>query len=227
MANANIKPAVILFPGSNCDHDMMQVLKEVYELEPVGIWYQDEEIPTDISHVILPGGFSFGDYLRAGALAARSSIMDAVRNFAQSGAKVLGICNGFQILCEAQLLPGALLKNHHNRFVCQIVKARYFGQKNSLPPISLNVAVAHGEGRYFADDESLDLLEKNNQIVMRYEDHDERGCATLNGSSRSIAGIIGGPFRNVIGMMPHPERLARDAMYGRDGCVILQEFLFG
>lgn len=205
----------------------MHVLREVYELEPIGIWYQEAVIPGDVTHIILPGGFSFGDYLRAGALAARSSIMDAVKDFAERGAKILGICNGFQILCEAGLLPGALLKNHHSRFVCQIVKAEYFGQKNFIDPISLNVAVAHGEGRYFADEETLNMLEKNQQIIMTYNAKDEQGNALVNGSIRSIAGIIGGAARNVMGMMPHPERLARDGMYGRDGCVILQEFLFG
>jgi phosphoribosylformylglycinamidine synthase I len=227
MANAKIKPGLIVFPGSNCDRDMITVLQEVYELSPQAIWHDEESIADDISHLIIPGGFSFGDYVRAGAIAAHSPIMSAVKKFANNGGRVLGICNGFQILCEAKLLPGVLLKNHHNRFVCQIIKAHYFGIKTLASPIDLHVAIAHGEGRYFADEATLLRLEENQQIVMSYQDVDEQGKARVNGSVRGIAGIVAGPYRNIVGMMPHPERLARDAMHGRDGCVIFQEFLFG
>lgn len=224
---AKAKPGVVVFPGSNCDRDMMTVLREVYELNPKPIWHQEETIDGDVTHLFLPGGFSFGDYVRAGALAAHSPIMNAVKKFALRGGKVLGICNGFQILCETGLLPGVLLKNNHNRFVCKIVKAHYFGMKVLSAPLFIDVAVAHGEGRYFADQETLSALEKNQQIIMTYHDADATGCAVINGSLRAIAGIIGGPDRNIVGMMPHPERLAREGMHGRDGCVILQEFLFG
>lgn len=224
---AKLKPGLVVFPGSNCERDIITVLREVYELPSQAIWHEEESIADDITHLFLPGGFSYGDYVRAGAIAAHSPIMGAIKKFAMKGGKVLGICNGFQILCEAKLLPGVLLKNNHNRFVCQIIKAHYFGLKNFTPPMNLNVAIAHGEGRYFADDKTLDALEKNQQIIMSYHDTDEEGRALVNGSERAIAGIIGGPCRNIIGMMPHPERLARDGMSGRDGCVIFQEFLFG
>ncbi|USN51900.1 MAG: phosphoribosylformylglycinamidine synthase subunit PurQ [Myxococcales bacterium] len=222
-----MRPGVVVFPASNCERDIITVLKEVYELEALPIWHSDEFIGDDITHLFLPGGFSFGDYLRAGALAAHSPIMRAVKTFAQNGKKILGICNGFQVLCEAGLLPGTLLKNSHGRFVCKITKADYSGMNCSLAPIAIDVAVAHGEGRYFADEETLEQLERNQQIILRYQELDEDNAASINGSAHGIAGIVAGIKRNIIGMMPHPERLAREAMHGRDGCVILQEFLFG
>lgn len=218
---------IVVFPGSNCDRDVQLALWEVYELETVFINAFEEKLPDNLTHIILPGGFSYGDYLRAGAMAARAPIMSSIVEFALSGAPVMGICNGFQILCEAKLLPGALLKNHHNRFVCQNLMGKYFSPKTPNKPMEMLLSIAHQEGRYFAEENTMTKLKDEQRILLQYCDLDEEGNAKVNGSLAGIAGIVGGSGRNIWGMMPHPERLARPDMGSRDGCLIFQDFLFG
>lgn len=226
--NDKIRPAIVVFPGSNCDKDMELVLREIYELDPELLWHTATSIPNHVTHLILPGGFSFGDYLRAGALAAVSPIMTAIKQFALAGQPLLGVCNGFQILCEAQLLPGVLLKNHHDRFVCSIEPLTWFGAKKRISePLELNLPIAHREGRYYADQKTIKELKDEQRIALVYNQKNESGDALVNGASECIAGIIGGPCKNIFGLMPHPERMAQENMLGRDGCVILQDFLFG
>jgi phosphoribosylformylglycinamidine synthase len=190
------------------------------------VWHQDAELPAGTTAVILPGGFSYGDYLRTGAMAAHSAIMGAVKRFVDAGAPVLGICNGFQILCEAQILPGALLRNRDGAFVCDTVTLEVSGggagmlsgydrrQHIALP-------VAHGEGNYFADDATLDTLERDDRVAFRYVEKDAHGNGAVNGARRAIAGIVGGPKRNVVGLMPHPERRSAPALGGTDGLALI------
>jgi phosphoribosylformylglycinamidine synthase len=215
---------VITFPGSNCDRDC------VAGVESAGgvarrVFHKEHELPADTDAIILPGGFSFGDYLRCGAMAARSHIMGAVRRFADAGGPVLGICNGFQILCEAQMLPGALLRNAEGRFVCEEVELDIVGDSPLLvgyqPGDGMVVPVAHGEGNYTADDDTLAMLERERRVAFRYRDLDASGNAKVNGARRGIAGIIGGPKRNILGMMPHPERRASTMLGGDDGLPLL------
>lgn len=223
-APSSIKPAIIVFPASNCEKDIEKVLREIFDLSSYLLWHTNETLPSDVSHVILPGGFAFGDYLRAGALAKKSPIMQVVKQWALNGGPVLGICNGFQILCEAGLLPGMLLKNHHDRFVCQVEAITWF-RKRKIKKIRL--PVAHREGRYFADDETLNRLFQNGQIAFTYDIADDDGNASINGSKRCIAGIIGGVSNNILGLMPHPERMVYEDMLGSDGLAILKEFFLG
>ena len=214
-----MKFGVLVFPGSNCDRDMQDALEKDLGLEVQMLWHKD----SDLSHfntedcIVLPGGFSYGDYLRCGAIAKFSPMMQSVIEFANKGGKVLGVCNGFQILCESGLLPGALLQNANQQFICKNV---FIKSENSGP---LQIPIAHGEGRYFADETTLASLEKNNQIIYRY--CDEQGQvsepANPNGSARNIAGICNAT-KNVFGMMPHPERACSDALHNIDGRAILQ-----
>ena len=220
-----IKPAIITFPGSNCELDIAKVLSETYQLHPQIIWHGQSIIPSDISHVILPGGFSFGDYLRAGALAAIAPVMKAVADFALSGMPVLGICNGFQILCEAKLLPGMLMRNHHDRFVCKNISMTWYGRRNHAP-LSLSLPIAHRDGRFFADDKTLAILQDEHKIMLTYDERDENKDACVNGSLFGIAGIVDGPRRNIMGLMPHPERAILPP-FGDVGRVILDDFLYG
>jgi phosphoribosylformylglycinamidine synthase I len=226
MTKAMVKPAIVVFPGSNCDRDMVHALKMAFDLEPVILWHMEEEIPKGVTHVILPGGFSFGDYLRAGALAALSPIMDAIKKFAALGGMVLGVCNGFQILCESGLLPGVLLPNHHDRFVCRLEKVTWWGIKHKKK-ISLTLPIAHHDGRFFGDPLLIGDLKNSDRIALTYEAKDDRGDALVNGSKLCIAGILGGVQNNVVGLMPHPERAVLKQILGEDGLVILDEFLFG
>ena len=222
------KPAVIVFPASNCDRDMARVLTEVYSLTPHMVFHTESELPSDCTHVILPGGFSHGDYLRAGALSAHANIMPAIKRFARQGKKVLGVCNGFQILCESQLLPGVLLRNRSGKFICQKVSLNWYGQqRDDGQSINITLPIAHSDGRYFAHQETIKALEYNKQIVLRYARCESDKSASVNGAMNGIAGLVGGPRRNILGMMPHPERMALSSRHGRDGCTILQEFLFG
>jgi phosphoribosylformylglycinamidine synthase subunit PurQ / glutaminase len=205
------KFGVVVFPGSNCDHDMIYVLKKLLGQEVVALWHKDHDLQGS-DFIILPGGFSFGDYLRSGAIARFSPIMEQVILFANKGGYVMGICNGFQILCEAHLLPGALLHNPSHRFIC---KNTFIRAETSNSIITsgielakpMNIPIAHGEGRYYIDDKGLKSLYDNDQILFRY--CDENGNATPesnhNGSLDNIAGICNAG-RNVFGMMPHPER---------------------
>lgn len=225
-----MRVGVIVFPGSNCDHDAYHVARHVFGLETTFIWHKERHLPS-VDLVIVPGGFSYGDYLRAGAVARFSFIMDSVVRFAEQGGLVLGICNGFQILCECGLLPGALLRNSSVRFVCKWVHVR---TDNTEVPFTssahvgqiLRLPVAHGEGSYFADASELVELERNGQVVFRYTTAtgDLTPHANPNGSSNHIAGIVNRQG-NVLGMMPHPERAAELALGGQDGRVLFQSLI--
>ena len=209
-----MKFGVVVFPGSNCDRDMQDALEKDLGAQVEMLWHKD----SDLSHfttddcVILPGGFSYGDYLRCGAIAKFSPMMQSVIEFANKGGKVLGVCNGFQILCESGLLPGALLQNENQQFICKNV---YIKTDNSK---ALQIPIAHGEGRYFADDATLKHLENNKQILFRYCDEKGNvgGLGNPNGSTHDIAGICNDQ-RNVVGMMPHPERATSSALSNIDG----------
>lgn len=221
---------VIVFPGSNCDHDAYHALAHVMNAETKFLWHKDTDL-SDIDFLLVPGGFSYGDYLRSGAIARFSPIMQAVVDFADKGGPVLGICNGFQILLEAGLLPGAMLHNQQLRFVCKHTYIRC-ETTNSLFTRSLeegqvlDLPVAHGEGNYFTDPDQLKELQDNDQIIFRYcnaegETTDE---ANFNGSIDSIAGICNRK-RNVLGMMPHPERAVEELIGSTDGKLIFESVL--
>ena len=227
-----MKFGVIVFPGSNCDHDAYHVAKHVFGQEARFIWHKEGSV-GDVDLVIVPGGFSYGDYLRSGAIARFSPIMKDVIRFAGQGGKVMGICNGFQILCESGLLPGALTHNESLRFVCKDVHLRtettdsiYTGQLSKGDV--LRIPVAHGEGNYFASDDLLDELEAQDRIAFRYCDADGNVTreANPNGASRNIAGILNAE-RNVLGMMPHPERCAEGILGNDDGARIFGSILAG
>ncbi|MCG8459339.1 MAG: phosphoribosylformylglycinamidine synthase subunit PurQ [Holophagales bacterium] len=216
---------VVTFPGSNCDHDVYHVLKHVLDQEVVFLWHDTDEL-RECDLVVLPGGFSYGDYLRAGAMASLSPIMRAVRNHASSGGLVLGICNGFQMLLEAGLLPGAMRRNRRLRFECRDVSLRV--ERNDLPFTEgydqgqvLRIPIAHAEGNYVDTEENLDRLEESGRVVFRYVSQEgELGDEhNVNGSSRAIAGICS-PEGNVLGMMPHPERCSEAILGNTDGLAI-------
>jgi phosphoribosylformylglycinamidine synthase I len=209
-----MKFGVVVFPGSNCDRDMQDALQHDLGKEVIMLWHKDKDLSmfTTEDCIILPGGFSYGDYLRCGAIARFSPMMQSVIEFANKGGKVLGVCNGFQILCESGLLPGVLLQNANQQFVCKNV----FIKNNDGE--ALKIPVAHGEGRYHADDATLNELEANGQVIFRY--CDEKGeinaASNPNGATRNIAGIRN-KQNNVFGMMPHPERASSEAMSNLDG----------
>jgi phosphoribosylformylglycinamidine synthase I len=221
---SGFRGAVITFPGSNCDRDMADALEKVSGGEVLRLWHGDAELPDRLDLIALPGGFSYGDYLRSGAMAARSPIMQAVVAAAGRGVPVLGVCNGFQVLTEAGLLPGALMRNAGIRFVCREVAltvdntqslftAGYeAGQRISIP-------VAHHDGNYFADDATLDRLEGEGRVAFRYAE-------PVNGSARDIAGVLN-EAGNVLGMMPHPERMIEKAQGGTDGRALFESALRG
>lgn len=223
-----MKYGVVVFPGSNCDNDALYAASENSGAESQFLWHKDTSIPQDIDVIILPGGFSYGDYLRCGAIARFSPIMREVVDFASKGGLVMGICNGFQILVEAGMLPGVLLKNTSQNFICRDV---FLKTVNTSTPFTsslsdndiMRMPIAHGEGNYFADADTIKSLQDNNQIVFQY--CDENGGITAgsnyNGSLHSIAGIVN-KTGNVLGMMPHPER-ACDALLGNtDGLGIFR-----
>jgi len=217
-----VQAAVIVFPGSNCDRDVAVALAASTGKPPRMVWHRDSELPK-LDLAVLPGGFSYGDYLRCGAMAAHSPVMRAVIERAKGGMAVLGICNGFQILVETGLLPGALLRNAGLRFVCKDVHLRV---ETSESPYArgynagavLRLPIAHGEGNYFADESTLDRLEGEGRVAFRYVTAEGEATepANPNGSARNIAGIYSAD-RRVLGMMPHPERLADPALGGTDG----------
>ncbi|VXC98580.1 phosphoribosylformylglycinamidine synthase subunit PurQ [Sphingomonas sp. 8AM] len=209
-----MKTAVIVFPGSNCDRDIAVALEQATGTAPHMVWHRDTELPDGIGVVAVPGGFSYGDYLRSGALAARSPIMTAVREQAARGLKVLGVCNGFQVLTEAGLLPGALMRNAGLNFVCRDValtveNAGTVFTRGYKSGEQVRFPVAHHDGNYVADPETLDRLEGEGQVAFRYAE-------PVNGSARNIAGIVSADG-NVLGMMPHPERRIEPAHGGDDG----------
>lgn len=225
-----LKFGVVVFPGSNCDHDAYHAAKHVFKQDARFIWHKDSSL-GDVDVVIVPGGFSYGDYLRAGAIARFSPLMKDVVRFANDGGLVLGICNGFQVLCECGLLPGALMRNEHLRFSCRHTWLRT--ESTQTPFTSaleigqvLEIPVAHGEGNYYASDDVLDRLEANDQVVFRYcsPTGDVVREANPNGSARNIAGIVNA-HRNVLGMMPHPERCAEPLLGRADGALIFQSIL--
>lgn len=215
-----MKFGVVVFPGSNCDKDMQQALATDLGQEVKMLWHKDSDLSAFNSEdcIVLPGGFSFGDYLRCGAIAKFSPMMQSVIRFAEEGGKVLGVCNGFQILCEAGLLPGVLLRNAQQQFVCKNVLIR--GEH----PEPLKIPVAHGEGRYYASNEVLDELERNNQVLYRYvnEAGEHTTEANPNGASRNIAGIRN-KQGNIFGMMPHPERACNQKLSNKDGVKVFAE----
>jgi phosphoribosylformylglycinamidine synthase len=216
-----MKFGVVVFPGSNCDRDMQDALQHDLEQEVVMLWHKDTGLPgfTTGDCIVLPGGFSYGDYLRCGAIARFSPIMQSIIRFANEGGNVLGVCNGFQVLCESHLLPGALLRNANQQFISRNVFLRGAGDNGR----ALKIPIAHGEGRYYADEKTLDDLEANGQVIYRYSDENGTigGSANPNGSLRDIAGICN-TTRNVFGMMPHPERACSDALGNIDGKAILR-----
>jgi len=226
-----MKFGIIVFPGSNCDRDMMHSLRDDLQQEVVMLWHKDRDLSMFSTEdcIVLPGGFSYGDYLRCGALARFSPMMEQVIKFANGGGKVLGVCNGFQILCEAGLLPGVLLQNDHQKFVCKNVFIKSENKQNiigqNVGDKILKVPVAHGEGRYYADADLLHSLNKNNQVIFRYcnENGEVHINSNPNGAVNNIAGICN-EHRNVFGMMPHPERACSEPLHNMDGQLILQAF---
>jgi phosphoribosylformylglycinamidine synthase subunit PurQ / glutaminase len=218
-----MKFGVVVFPGSNCDRDMQDALQNDLDQEVIMLWHKDEDLSmfSKEDSIILPGGFSYGDYLRCGAIARFSPMMQSVIEFANNGGKVLGVCNGFQILCESHLLPGILLRNANQQFICKNVFIKGMGAADPL-----KIPIAHGEGRYYADEKTLDSLEKNDQVIYRY--CDDKGnlteSANPNGAIRNIAGICNSN-RNVFAMMPHPERACSEALGNTDGRIILKTLL--
>ena len=209
-----MKSAVIVFPGSNCDRDLAVAFEATTGQKPAMIWHRDTELPDDIDLIGVPGGFSYGDYLRSGAMAARSPVMQVVARAAERGAFVLGICNGFQVLTESGLLPGALLRNAGGNFVCRDVALTVENTQNAFTSRydageAISLPVAHHDGNYFADPETLDRLEGEGRVALRYAE-------SVNGSARNIAGIVN-EAGNVLGMMPHPERVIEPAHGMTDG----------
>ncbi len=217
-----MKAAVIVFPGSNCDRDCKVAVERSTGATVEMVWHGDTQLPQGLDLIVLPGGFSYGDYLRCGAMAALSPIMTEVKAAALRGVATVGICNGFQVLCEAGLLPGALLRNEGLKYVCKPVTldivngqtrftAAYQGRREAV------MTVGNGEGNYFADEETLDRLEGEGQVVFRYRDNP-------NGSARAIAGIVN-PAGNILGMMPHPDRAFEPELGSADGAILFQSAL--
>ena len=217
-----LKAAVIVFPGSNCDRDVAVALEASLGRAPLMVWHRDTELPA-VDLVVVPGGFSYGDYLRCGAMAAHSPILREVKARAAQGLHVLGICNGFQILTEAGLLPGVLMRNMALRFICRDVHLRVETNasafaRNYAKASVVRLPIAHAEGNYFADAETLKRLEGEDRVAFRYvsAEGEATEAANPNGSARNIAGIYN-ETRTVLGLMPHPERLAEEALGGTDG----------
>ncbi len=222
-----MKFGIVILPGSNCDHDALHVTRDVLGAQVEVLWHKETDL-KGVDCVIIPGGFAYGDYLRAGALAKFAPIMEPIRRHAANGGLVFGICNGFQVLTEVGLLPGALMRNEHLRFAGRDI---YLRTEETNTPITaelspgqiLKMPIAHGEGNYFADDATLDALERNHQVVFRYCDAEGRLTheANPNGSARNIAGICN-ETRNVMGMMPHPERCSEALLGNADGLGIFK-----
>jgi len=225
-----MKFGVVVFPGSNCDRDLIHVLRDVMQQEVKELWHKDHSL-QGCDFILLPGGFSYGDYLRSGAIARFSPIMQEVIEFADKGGNVFGICNGFQILCEAQLLPGALLQNAHHQFSCKNVFIRCETDESMLTSRMrigqvIKVPIAHGEGNFYCDDTTLKSLDDNGQILFRY--CDEKGNITdnsnPNGALQNIAGICN-KQKNIFGMMPHPERAADNLLGNTNGRIVFESIL--
>jgi phosphoribosylformylglycinamidine synthase subunit PurQ / glutaminase len=225
-----MKFGVVVFPGSNCDEDVVYALRDILNQDVVKLWHKDKSL-QNCDFIVLPGGFSYGDYLRSGAIARFSPIMDSVVDHAEKGGYLMGICNGFQILAEAGLVPGALLRNIEQRFICKNVFIKPF-ESNSIITSRLDynkaykIPIAHAEGRYFADQATLAELHKNNQIIFKYADENGEVCndANCNGSENNIAGVSN-KRGNVFGLMPHPERAVDPLMGNEDGKLIFESIL--
>jgi phosphoribosylformylglycinamidine synthase I len=220
----SFRAAVVTFPGSNCDRDMAVALEKVSGTAPLRVWHGDAELPERLDFIALPGGFSYGDYLRSGAMAARSPIMQAVVRAAGRGVPVLGVCNGFQILTESGLLPGALMRNAGQRFVCRMVPLKVETSQSLFTAgyeagQIVHFPVAHHDGNYFADDETLDRLEDEGRVAFRYAED-------VNGSQRAIAGVLN-KTGTVLGMMPHPERAIEPELGGSDGRALFESAVRG
>lgn len=225
-----MKFGIVVFPGSTCDSDVFYSLTNILDHQAKYLWHQDK-LPSDIDCVILPGGFSYGDYLRPGAISSNATIMKDIVDFANSGGLTLGICNGFQVLLEAGLLPGALMKNSHIDFICKTVQItpRTFNTPftNNIPSNKiLSMPVAHGDGNYFVEPKMLDELKRNNQIVFKYSDSNGNFTdkANPNGAIENIAGVCNARG-NVLGMMPHPERACETLLGSTDGLLIFQSII--
>ena len=217
-----MKAAVVVFPGSNCDRDCKVALERTTAAKVEMVWHQETSLPAALDLIVLPGGFAFGDYLRCGAMAALSPVMAEVRAAAARGVAVAGICNGFQILCEAQMLPGALLRNADLKYVCRNVDLEVVNQQTRFTAAfagrrEARMTVGNGEGAYFADEETLDELEGEGRVVFRYRDNP-------NGSARAIAGIVD-ETGNVLGIMPHPDRAFEAELGSADGALLFQSIL--
>lgn len=230
-----MKFGVVIFPGSNCDQDMIHVLRDVIKAEVVELWHKQDNLDgfTTEDCIVLPGGFSYGDYLRSGAIARFSPIMKSVIEFANKGGYVFGVCNGFQILCESGLLPGALLRNTNQKFICKntyVIRQTKNTQVTQRVGVNkaLKIPIAHAEGRYYADKETVKKLEENDQVLFRYcsKEGEIIQLANPNGSVDNIAGICN-EGRNVFGMMPHPERAAESILGNTDGLAIFQSMVAG
>jgi len=225
-----MKFGVLVFPGSNCDHDMIYVLRDKLGHDVVELWHKDTDL-KGVDAIAIPGGFSYGDYLRSGALARFSPIMEKVIEFANYGGLVFGVCNGFQILCESGLLPGTLLHNDNQKFICKNVYIKPDNNETGMTKYleknkALKIPIAHGEGRYFADVEDMKKIRTNNQILFRYcdEDGNVSDATNPNGSTENIAGVCNAT-KNVFGMMPHPERAADNYLGNEDGRLILESMI--
>jgi phosphoribosylformylglycinamidine synthase len=217
-----VKAAVIVFPGSNCDRDCKTALERSAGAQVEMVWHAESFLPAALDLIVLPGGFAYGDYLRCGAMAALSPVMSEVRAAAERGVAVVGICNGFQVLCEARMLPGALLRNAGLKYVCKPVDLEVVnGQTRFTAGFrgkrQVTMTVGNGEGNYFADEATLDRLEGDGQVVFRYSDNP-------NGSARDIAGIVN-ETGNVLGMMPHPDRAFEPELGSADGALLFQSVL--
>jgi len=219
---------VITFPGSNCDRDMDVALKK-FGFKNKMVWHNDAELPkSDL--VVLPGGFSYGDYLRCGSMASKSRIMQSVINFSKSGGMVMGVCNGFQILTEAELLPGVLLRNKYAEFICKNIFVKVNDNENNyfknIQKNTLELHIAHNEGNYFCSNEQMNEIEDNNQIALLYCDEEGKINQTSNpnGASKNIAGIFN-KEKNILGMMPHPERMIDKALSGEDGSLFFKNLI--
>ena len=215
----SFRAAVVTFPGSNCDRDLAVALEQVSGVAPHRVWHGDADLPEGLDFIALPGGFSYGDYLRSGAMAARSPIMRAVVRAAERGVPVLGVCNGFQVLTESGLLPGALMRNAGQTFVCRTVPLRVETSQSLFTAgyeagQTIRVPVAHHDGNYFADEATLDRLEGEGRVAFRYAE-------PVNGSRRDIAGVLN-EAGNVLGMMPHPERAIEPELGGSDGRALFE-----
>jgi phosphoribosylformylglycinamidine synthase I len=225
-----MKFGVVVFPGSNCDEDMVYVLETIMQQEVVKLWHKDTDL-KNCDFIVLPGGFSYGDYLRSGAIARFSPIMDKVIEHANKGGYVMGVCNGFQILCEAGLLPGALLHNSHHQFTCKNVYIKADNKSNLITSQAdttktLKIPVAHGEGRYYAEEAELKQIIANGQVLFRYcdENGNINASANPNGALDNIAGVSN-KNKNVFGMMPHPERAADRELGNTDGRIIFESII--